>query len=87
MIVSVIIVTYNGMQWLERCLASVPESYELVIVDNQQGFTRTGITGNGLALLAGRGGAAKPGQHDGQAKFATLAGHAAYLDISAHNVC
>ena len=34
MIVSVIIVTYNGMQWLERCLASVPESYELVIVDN-----------------------------------------------------
>lgn len=31
---SVIIVTYNGMQWLERCLASVPTSYELVIVDN-----------------------------------------------------
>ena len=31
---SVIIVTYNGMQWLERCLASVPKSYELVIVDN-----------------------------------------------------
>ena len=32
--VYVIIVTYNGMEWVERCLASVPKYYELVVVDN-----------------------------------------------------
>ena len=32
--ISIIIVTYNGMQWLERCLASIPKKYDVVIVDN-----------------------------------------------------
>ena len=32
--VSVVIVTYNGMTWLERCLASIPSVYNVVVVDN-----------------------------------------------------
>ncbi|SHI37790.1 Glycosyltransferase, GT2 family [Mesonia phycicola] len=31
---SVIIVTYNGMKWLAKCLASIPKEYNMVIVDN-----------------------------------------------------
>lgn len=30
----VIIVTYNGMTWLERCLQSIPSQYSIIIVDN-----------------------------------------------------
>ena len=32
--VSIIIVTYNGMKWLEQCLASIPKKYKIIIVDN-----------------------------------------------------
>ena len=30
----IVIVTYNGMAWLERCLASIPDIYPVVLVDN-----------------------------------------------------
>lgn len=32
--VFVVIVTYNGMRWLGKCLSSIPEKYEVIIVDN-----------------------------------------------------
>ncbi len=31
---TIIIVTYNGMQWLKRCLSSIPAKYDIVVVDN-----------------------------------------------------
>ncbi len=30
----IIIVTYNGMEWLQKSLASIPKKYETIIVDN-----------------------------------------------------
>jgi GT2 family glycosyltransferase len=30
----IIIVTYNGMQWIDKCLKSIPSHYQTVIVDN-----------------------------------------------------
>lgn len=30
----ILIVTYNGMKWLEKCLASIPKEYEIIVVDN-----------------------------------------------------
>lgn len=30
----IIIVTYNGMQWLERTLSSIPDGYPVIIIDN-----------------------------------------------------
>jgi GT2 family glycosyltransferase len=30
----IIIVTYNGMQWIDTCLKSIPSDYQTVIVDN-----------------------------------------------------
>ncbi|TVZ53386.1 glycosyltransferase family 2 protein [Dokdonia sp. Hel_I_53] len=30
----IIIVTYNAMQWIEKCLASIPVTYPIVIIDN-----------------------------------------------------
>lgn len=32
--VSIIIVTYNGEEWIEKCLKSVPTSYQIIVVDN-----------------------------------------------------
>ncbi|MFN2468635.1 MAG: glycosyltransferase family 2 protein [Gaiellaceae bacterium] len=32
--VSVIVVAYNGLPWIERCLASVADGHELIVVDN-----------------------------------------------------
>jgi len=32
--ISIIIVTYNGMQWIEKCLNSISSKYEIVVVDN-----------------------------------------------------
>ena len=32
--VYIVIVTYNGMAWLAKCLASIPEDYTIVVVDN-----------------------------------------------------
>ena len=30
----IVIVTYNGMQWIEKCLDSIPKHFNIVIVDN-----------------------------------------------------
>lgn len=32
--VYIVIVTYNGMQWLPKCLASIPDQYSVVVIDN-----------------------------------------------------
>lgn len=32
--ISIVIVTYNGMKWLAKCLASIPSGYEIIVVDN-----------------------------------------------------
>ncbi|TBN03590.1 glycosyltransferase family 2 protein [Hyunsoonleella flava] len=32
--VAVIIVTYNGMQWIPKTLACIPEKYHIIVVDN-----------------------------------------------------
>lgn len=31
---SIIIVTYNGMKWISKCLASIPTEFSVIIVDN-----------------------------------------------------
>ena len=33
--ISIVIVTYNGMQWLAKCLASIPKTYTVIAVDNK----------------------------------------------------
>lgn len=32
--VYIVIVTYNGMAWLAKCLASIPKEYSVVVIDN-----------------------------------------------------
>ena len=32
--VCIVIVTYNGMAWLAKCLASIPKEYSVVVIDN-----------------------------------------------------
>lgn len=32
--ISIIIVTYNGMKWISKCLASIPTEFSVIIVDN-----------------------------------------------------
>ena len=32
--VSIIVVTYNGLQWIEKCLQSILPSYDVIVVDN-----------------------------------------------------
>lgn len=31
---SIIIVTYNGMKWISKCLASIPTEFSVIVVDN-----------------------------------------------------
>jgi GT2 family glycosyltransferase len=35
----VIIATYNGETWIERCLKSIPDHYEVIVVDNNSSDT------------------------------------------------